>query len=570
MQYYVWFTPDLTPYCSPLNHLFSLTLIGCTPMQPDNIFIRTTGASNGTLIAICAAVGLFLFGVAYYYCRTKNDNSEMEAHLLDKKAKLIPPAEKDRFPERDQDEAFVYMPEFEVTAHDIPDFQSDLSSLASDSQTFDSELTSEIYGEVAADGEIANSEVELSPVRLPDRARLPDPEGEMPFDQNLEAAAAANLGVPMFHYGASARKQKLEIEKGTVPATVHTTSSQRVKPSLPAALTAGESSGLAASKPIDHSGSLQATDCTHPSSAANSPAAIPLLAPLVISRDKAETRTSDKKGGNEANIYNPTPMGESSATVAKPEAAAKSDVAYASKNPPVVSPSEGSDKQTETEKAPFSLTTAATASLSNQEENETEPEVPVSNKSFSTDAPSGDELAAPVSNTSLATDAPSGDELAAPVSNTSLGTDASDSISPWIGDIDLCDKDPSFDCDDKPPAAETQETAAIIEPDEPNKESEESSVPDEPTAEPANVWLVPLDDLDDESVTEENKDAPATVTPNSAAAPGDLLQDAADLSVVWLAPSSSPAELAPEKNDDSSSVSSWSPDDSPGPWLAPV
>ena len=175
-------------------------LAGCTPVIPDNVFERT-GISSSMIFAIAAVVALFVFGVSYYYCRNKENgsNSSLGAHLLDEDLqetiKKIPPATGDH-PD--------YDPEMEFPAGDvIPDDRSDLSSLASMSQTSLSE-PSVATPNCGADAE---SEVELSPMRLANNDNashgngIPDPDGAAAFE--LDQFAVKSSEVPLFSAASS-------------------------------------------------------------------------------------------------------------------------------------------------------------------------------------------------------------------------------------------------------------------------------------------------------------------------------------------------------------------------------
>ena len=101
-------------------------------------------------------------------------------------------------------------------------------------------------------------------------------------------------------------------------------------------------------------------------------------------------------------------------------------------------------------------------------------------------------------------------------------------------------------------------------PMQPTTRAEKDEIEEPPTSEPASVWLVPLDNLE-----EDEDELPLSATESIPEQPS--AEHEAEPSVVWLAPSSDPAELAPISKDDSSSVSSWSQaGEETGPWLAPI
>ena len=165
-------------------------LAGCTPVIPDNVFERT-GISASMLFAIAAVVGLFVFGAGYYYCRNKENGSKssLGEHLLDEDLqetiKKIPPAAGDH-PD--------YDPEMEFPAgRVIPDDQSDLSSLASMSQT----SLSEPSVATPNGGANAESEVELSPMRLANNDNTSlgngtlDPDGAAASELNQSAVISS-------------------------------------------------------------------------------------------------------------------------------------------------------------------------------------------------------------------------------------------------------------------------------------------------------------------------------------------------------------------------------------------
>lgn len=107
-------------------------LVGCAPIP--GIIEQTTGISTSTIIAIFAAVGLFLFGICYYFCRNRKngeDEDSLEAQLLEKDPrktieKVPPPVSQEKEEKRQYDPETMLGP-----YPDVPDFRSDLSSLDS-------------------------------------------------------------------------------------------------------------------------------------------------------------------------------------------------------------------------------------------------------------------------------------------------------------------------------------------------------------------------------------------------------------------------------------------------------
>ncbi|CAB9520393.1 expressed unknown protein [Seminavis robusta] len=473
-------------------------LVGCAPVP--NIFQRN-GISVSTVAAICAAIGLFLLAVAYYYARRQmnNEESSLEAHLLEKETG-------GETPDKPTNGGGDYVPETMVGPYpDVPDFRSDLSSL--ESPTFASDQSPSSHDKQ----NVPVKEIELSttPPQSDSRLEVESKEDEAILksaqsgetDLDSKGLAADSEGNSSALWESKDKAQVDEPQAGNKQDDAQADSEQDNATAKSKDDAAVDSKGDTTSSAAE---SLQSQSPTIGNVGAIAPTGVATTA--ASTAEATTTAASNTVGVGQATTGANLGVAAAAAVTAAATTTAINNAARLGQS---VRPSKKQEDGEDDDSSPSNAVADSTSTA----------------------------VANQVVNSDEATSMPP-EEEAGTAEEKEVGDEDGD--SPWIGDIDLSFTEP--DDDDEEETVDKTEGAGS------NEES---------------VWLVPLQDLEEtaEEVVEASGEAPK---------PGTDIEATDEPSLVWLAPSASPAELAPETKDDSSSVSSWSPDGENGPWLAPI
>jgi hypothetical protein len=537
-------------------------LAGC---EPAPTFFQSEGVSASMILAICSAGGLFLFAILYYVIRRRQMSHEhsLGVHLLDKGQ------QNSTLPKGTPPDKSTGPYEYETTMapfSSIPDFGSDLSSL--ESNTFESDHTS------STPETPVRQVMEIETASAP-----PSPQsdaGDLPF---------VYPNVDALNQSAPSTETKPTATISTAATLVPASAAVVLAATSAAVALAATSTSAAAPASPQINASVRKAPLSPNIAGKRAIAALPVISiepittALVSTSPQIKSRVMTPPIADAANLDVPTAvrLGQSVrhakavGAIASVESANPLEATLGLK----VTPNSEESAQVSTIEKAETSSLANTTSISDvaagQETKQqgwtawlTGPTIVAASSlkpsTATTLNTSEDAVLHTTKVAAIGSSSAHGDESTnggSTQSHRENGYDE-DSESPWIGDVDVSFERPVEE-HAKHDRTEDPEQIDAAEGESAHSEAstQKSDVIDLSPAEPPSVWLVPLDDLEGETDQPEPS--------------GDVHEEIAEEPMVWLVPSSSLAVLVPEQNeDDSTSESSWSPDEQSGPWLAPI